>query len=382
MQLSRLDLPDLPLERWEHAHSPTFAHVLKGAYAHLALGQFDDAERLVEPYQTWPMSVGQRLRQMFILGAAAHRREDFQQSIAYLEQAVDLSLVLDGRAEYAQLALLSAEAHHNLQAFGTAATIAQNGLNAWLDLKKSDDPVDVNVEIDLRSRCSIELFLGGHYQDALKQCYLAQTLTRAQPASRAMALRSASLDWTIALLHRWRGQYKLAQQHVLLALSIYERLGSPAELARLQIVAADITLDMMVPLGSGIMYHYREDLLQQSHVYVSRALKALSSDPAALCMARLAQARLQRALGVNADGFVQLQSLSHIAKQLHDLPLLGQIYTALGDEFGAAGKAERESQLNCYRRAVGVVESSQAPAYMVWGLRGLLQKEEFEESLA
>jgi tetratricopeptide (TPR) repeat protein len=379
MLRSRLDVPNLPPEHWEHAHSPTFAAVLAKAYLQLELGRFEEAERLVRPYQTWPMSQGQRLRQLFIFATAVHQRLQYQQSIAYLEEAMALSMALDARAEFAELALLCAEAHHNLQDFGAAAVIAGQGLDAWMTLKTGHDPTEISTEIDLRDRYSVELFLCGCYQDALRQCYAAQKLTHAQPASKQAVLRLAALEWTIALLHRWRGNYPLAHQHVLGALSVYERLGSPDELARLYIVAADIILDRIVPMGVGIPYHYDYELIHRAQIYVSNALHAGDADAAASCMARLAHVRLSRALAWNEDRFAQLESLGHTAEQLHDLPLLGQVYTALGDEFGAAGKSGLESQLNCYRRAIGVVESSQAPAYSVWALRSLRRQEEHEE---
>jgi tetratricopeptide (TPR) repeat protein len=378
MRLSRLDTANLPSEHWEHAHSPSFAGVLSSAYGYLALGQFDEAEHLVTPYVTWPMSVAQRLRLLFILAASAQDHQDYKQAIAFIEEAMALCVALDGRAEFAQLALLGAEAHHNLQRFANAAFIAGEGLSAWLDLKVSNNPTDLNLEIDLRDRYSLELFLLGRYEDALTQSYRAFTLAKSQPATRQTALRAAGLDWTIALLQRWRGNYKLAQQHILSSLAIYERLGSPNELSRLRIVAADITLDMLVPLGVGIPYHYREDLIQLAHLYITQALNAITVDPAAKCMGLLAKARFSRTLSMNEGRFTQLESLGHVAEQLYDLPLLAQVYTALGDEFGAAGKAETESQLNCYRRALGVVEASQAPAYSVWPRRALLRQEEFQ----
>ncbi len=380
MPVSRLDMPYLPSEHWEHAHSPIFAGVLSTAYRHLALRQFDQAEQLVTPYLTWPLSPAQHLRQLFILAASAQHRLDHQQAIAFLEEAMALCVALDGRAEFAQLALLSAEAHHDLQQFGDAASIAEEGLSAWLDLDARDNPADVNLEIDLRDRYNIELFLLGRYEDALKQSSIARSLTRSQPASRQTALRAARLDWTLALLHRWRGSHQLAQRRVLSALAIYEQFGSPMELARLRIVAADIALDMLVPPGVGIVYHYREDLIQLTQGYITQALHAITHDPAARSMGLLAENRLSRTLSLNEDRFAQLEALGREAEQLHDLPLLGQVYTALGDEFGAAGRAETESQLNCYRRAVGAVEASQAPAYSVWARRALLRHEEFEES--
>jgi|GEM_PF-1731073 tetratricopeptide (TPR) repeat protein len=379
MRNSRLDTPNLPSEHHEHAHSPTFAAVLSSAYVHLAEGLFEEAERLVVPYRAWPMSLTQRLRQLYILAASAQSRHDYTQAIALYEEAFSLCSVLEARAEFAQLSLLCAEAYHNLQQFAHAAFVASQGLSAWLDLAPDGDPRGAALEIDLRDRYSVELFLLGRYQESLKQCYRAHTLASALPAAKSTALRVAGLDWTIAMLHRWRGNTKLALQHILAASAIYEKFGSADEFARLRIVIADIALDTLAPPGTGLVHHYREDIVQLARDHINQALGAITHDPAAQCMALLAQTRLHRMLSLmNQNRITHLESIGQIAEQLHDLPLLAQVYTALGDEFGAMGRAEIESQLNCYRRAIGVVEASQAPAYSVWPRRGLLRYQEFQ----
>jgi tetratricopeptide (TPR) repeat protein len=376
MRRSRLDRPDLAPDHWEHAHSPTFAVILQRAYVHMADRDFTGAEQLVAPCRLWPIAMSQRLRQLFILATAAHQRGDFSRSIAYLEEAMALSMCLEAPAEYAQLSLLCAEAHHSLQAFDDAAKVAGLGLDAWLDLGPGSDPADLSLEIDLRDRYSIELFLLGRYEQALGQCYAAQILIHSQPMSRQTALRAAAVDWTLALLHRWRGNYQLAERHVLTSAPIYERWGSLEELARLRIVAADISLDMMVPMGGGSADHFRADLIPRTQVSLTQAVAAASSDPAARGMAILAQTRLSRALALGEDRLARIESIGKLAEQLQDLPLLTQVYTTLGDEFGASGTSETESQRNCYRRALGVAESCGVGAYGVWARRGLLRHEE------
>jgi hypothetical protein len=143
------------------------------------------------------------------------------------------------------------------------------------------------------------------------------------------------------------------------------------------VVVADIGLDLIMPVGTGIPRHYREDVLEQARLCLAEALGGLTGDPAGECMALLAQARLSRALGINENRAGNLESLGHVAEHLHDLPLLAQVYTALGDEFASSGESARESQFNCYRRALGVAESSEAPAYSVWARRALLYGAEF-----
>lgn len=382
MRQSRLDLPDQTSENSEHAHSPTLASVLSSAYLELARGAFENAGRLVLPYRGWPMAAAQRLRLLFILATASQHRQDYVNTISICEEAIAICASSDWYVETAQLALVCAEAHHELQQFAAAGAVAAKGLSAWLALDPSRAAADVRLEIDLRDRFSLELFLLGQYTDALQQAGAARRLAGSLPSSRRAALRAAGLDWTLALLHRWSGDWGHAQRQIRSTLATYERFGSSGELARLRIVVADITLDALAPLGVGIARHYREDLIQHARTQLTLVLDTIGAgalDPAARCMALLAHARLNRALGVNEDRLTLLESIGHQAERLHDLPLLGQVYTALGDEFGSMGRLAAESQKNCYRRALGVVEGSQAPAYGAWPLRGLLRESEYRD---
>jgi tetratricopeptide (TPR) repeat protein len=379
MRQSRLDQPAHPMEHFEHADSPSFAAALTLAYEHLIRGAYDEAERLVTPFLNVPMSLSQRVRHWFIMASAAHHRWDHHRAIEFCEQALAICEAQDWHAEFAQLALLCAEAYHDRQLFGPAAAIADTGLSAWLTLRPPYDAQDRSFEVDLRDRLSLELFLLGHYAEALRQAMRAHRLTQGLPASRHSALRAAGLDWTIALLHRWRGDTRRARQHMLSALATYEGLGSPNDLVRARVVIADIALDALAPLGVGITHHYREDLIQLAQTNLALAVQddqVSRADPTGRAMAQLAMVRFSRALGMNTERFSALEAVGHVANALHDLPLLGQVYLALGDEFGAAGQAEEASQLNCYRRALGVIEGSHAPAYGAWALRALLHAEE------
>src|SRR5215469_3168089 len=147
MRRSRLDTANFESEHWEHAHSPTFVSILGQAFALLSRRRFQDAERVVMPYLSWPMSLGQRLRLLFIRANAAHQREDYQQAIALLEEAIAICTHLEGQGELAQLALVSAEALHAVQEFGQAAQVAGQGLDAWMGLERSSDPADITMEI-------------------------------------------------------------------------------------------------------------------------------------------------------------------------------------------------------------------------------------------
>lgn len=372
---SLLDVPDRLAEHGrEQAHSPTIAHVLVRVYERLAAGEYDEAERLMFPYRGWPMAETQHARALFIQASAACKRQHYRSVIECCDEALALCYAREWRVEFAQLALLCAEAHHNLQLFTPAAELAGAGLDAWLSVGPSDDTRDLALEIDLRDRLSVELFLLGRFADALQHTRLARRLTHALPASRSAALRAAGLGWTNALVQRWRGDAHGARRQILAILPTYEHLGSPDELARLRIVVADIALDALAPLGRGIVHHYRDDIVHLAQRNLSLARETIDArgvDPAARAMALLAQMRLGRTLGTNEDRFPLLESIGRLAEQWHDLPLLGQVYTALGDEFGAAGRTEVESQLSCYRRALGVIEGSHTPAYGVWARRGL-----------
>lgn len=382
MTVSRLDHPDDPAEHSEHAHSPTFAAVLTDAFTYLATRDFDAAARLVKPFRSWPISQSQRLRLLFILAAAAQHRLDCEHASDLCEEALDLCATLDAWYELAQVALLGARAYHDQQHFATAAATASAGLAAWLALDHSDEsPESRTLETDLRDRCALDRFFLGEYAEGLRHVQAARRLVSNLPASPSAALRAADLDWTAALLHRWRGDAHRARRLILGALSTYERLGSPNAVARLRIVVADIALDPLAPVGSALPHHYREDLITLARTNIDLALETIDAaefDLAGRCMAILADARLGRLLRGDEDRLGQLEAVGHIAGSLHDMPLLGQVYTSLGDHFAAAGHAEIESSRNCYRRALGVIEGSEALAYGVWARRGLHHEAEYQ----
>jgi tetratricopeptide (TPR) repeat protein len=379
---SLLDVADrLSEHSHEHAHSPTLALLLSQAYKRLAARDYNGAECVLAPYLAWPMAQPQQLRVRYLQASAARHRRQYHTVIACCEEAIVLCQMREWRVEYAQLALLCAEAYHNLGRFSLAAVVAAEGLAAWLSLGPSHDqgPHDLTLEVDLRDRLSVDLFLLGEFPEALQHARLARHLTYALPATPAAALRVGGLEWTMALVQRWRGAAHDARQQILSILPTYERFGAPDELARLRIVAADIALDALAPLGQGIAHHYRDDLVRVATTNLALARETIEErnmDPSARAMARLAQTRLSRLLGANEDRVAHLEALGRFAEQTQDLPLLGQVYTALGDEFGAAGRAEVESQLSCYRRAVGVIAGSETPAYGVWAHRGLLWEAE------
>lgn len=378
---SRFDVPDQDSEHGEeHAHSPTFAAILTHAYEYLAQKAFDNVERVISTPTAWPIAYTQNVRRLFVLARVAHHREEYAKAAAFYEEAMALCEARNWLVEFARLAIWRAEAYHELQLFGPAADVAESGLDAWLVLRRGSEAVDISFETELRDRLSVEQFLLGEYESALQQTRAALRGVQTLPAAEQAALRAADLEWTIALLHRWRNDTRNARRQILSALKTYESLGSADALARLRIVVADIALDALIPLGSGIAYHYREDLVRLARTQLTLARDSIeeagNSDQAGRCMCLLAQARLSRALGEDENRLALIESVGRVAERLHDLPLIGQVYTALGDEFGALGRTGKESQRNCYRRALGVIEASYAPAYGAWARRGLLHDAE------
>ncbi|HZC79914.1 MAG TPA: hypothetical protein VE258_19320, partial [Ktedonobacterales bacterium] len=206
---SLLDVADRRSEHGhEHAHSPTLAFVLSQAYHAMAAGDYAGAERVLTSYLSWPMAQTQHLRALYLRASAARQRRAYDMVIACCEEAIVHCQRRDWRVEYAQLALLCAEAYHNPGRFALAAVVAAEGLAAWLSLGPTltldpdPDPRDLTLEVDLRDRLSVDLFLLGKFPEALQHARLARHLTHAVPATPTAALRAGGLEWTMALVQR------------------------------------------------------------------------------------------------------------------------------------------------------------------------------------
>ncbi len=367
-----LDTPYAPADLDDPDHSSDVAAALKAAYDFLARRQYAEAGDALEPVRGDPMSDRQRLRVAYILAQAAHDRDDYNDAAGILEDAIDLAESIEAFDEYAQLAHLLAVQYDYMSQWALGAQASTAALAAWqsrshLHLSTPvPDPLDLAFEVDLRDRLAIELFNLARLDEAVAHLQIAFALTPSIPDS---ALRAAGLQWTLALVERWRGHPLRAREHIRAAFDAYYAAGDRAELPRLQIVAADIGLDLAAGISSGGAFESRDAALDfvARHLLPSVAETSALGDDRSHCRSLLTYARYQRLAAHNTDRIAVIESVGRTARRLSDDQLVGMYFTELGDELAHLGS--REEAKAVYQLAMATFERTQAPALGVWAQR-------------
>ena len=218
----------------------------------------------------------------------------------------------------------------------------------------------------------------GAYTQAQHRLQEARTLL---PNIPTHSLQEATIDWIDSLLLRWQGRPEHALNAALRASKVYAHLAvSPTakmSLIRLSTVVADIALDLAESrLADGYRGdHHQYVALARSHVKKATCLANDVQDLVGRGLAELTRIRFERVAGYAADGRVAgIENVIKLARQLHDISLLGQALTALGHELASLGRAEQARTR--YRKALDVLRNSEVPAMGVWAQRALLRHKE------
>lgn len=379
--LTSLHVPDASAWRRDAGYSPALAGALLAAYTLLIRGSSAEAKASLAPFSALPMSDRQRVRVHFVLGLAHLALGELPDAQACLDEALNISFRLTDLRACAELSYLQATVMSETQKYASALTYLLVARDTFSTAHDADpgDTTDLAFECNLFAKLASQSFLAGQFEDCDHYLTLAKAPVRDLPSGAESALCAAELDWTTALLERWRGAAPAAVVHAKKALEMYDAIGSPGAAARLRIVLADCLLDSALadtaqPDGSS---RDVSSTLARAHLDVALAHLGGTADPAGEGMALLAYARSSRMLQLNEDRLILIEGVAHDAERLADLPLLGQAYTAIGDEFSARGEAELAA--NCYRRALGVIEKSDVVSLARWPRRALLIWNEWHE---
>ena len=73
--------------------------------------------------------------------------------------------------------------------------------------------------------------------------------------------------------------------------------------------------------------------------------------------------------GNDVDRLAILEHQAQAARRLGDVGLLGEAFTALGDELAACGQSEAAQ--TCYRQVLGILDGSDLRALGAWAWRAL-----------
>lgn len=195
----------------------------------------------------------------------------------------------------------------------------------------------------------------------------------------------ADIHWVTALHERQRGRLESALTHAALACSAYAALATPAAFGRIQVVAAEIALDICqrIVAGSDFDHYFR-----LANTYITGGLGAVADQSIAVPdltgqgLALLAHVRATRISGDRkgraADRKGTIEDVIKVAKQLRDSALLCQAYVALGDELATIGS--QEGSLLAYQDAMYVAEARGINSLAAPAKRALLRGQEMTTS--
>jgi len=375
---SRLARPDFPSEHWEHAHSPSVARALRAAWPLVKCGSFQLAQARIARVRDWPMSLGQRLRILFIDGLAARACDQYKASIDLFDEALALALRLDASDDIALLAAELAMSCYFAQRFADAVIASGLGLRALVSLPRSTSLFSVPLALELRHRLGICLVHFGESFEGRHHLFAAYRLAQALPDEPTIALKLGGICWDTAFMHRIAGDLTSARFYAEQGLPLLAAHGSPRAYARLQLVLANILLDRVAPNASPTPLPGQTDLLVRAQTLVCTAhgLLSGSSDPTGRALAFLAQSRLTRLQGIPFDHVGAFELIEHVAREFDDYPLLAKLYTARAYEFLAS--SETETAIWSLRQARAIFEAHQA-AESVFAFRLLRVSEEMRD---
>jgi tetratricopeptide (TPR) repeat protein len=232
-------------------------------------------------------------------------------------------------------------------------------------LNETDVTAMLTFEVDVLADLAGFEFMFEEYDEAMGHLQEAGRLLGQVPRNE---LGPAHVHWIWALLHRWRGDLPQALLSAQSAATIYTVGDSLVSLGRLQTVVGDIALDLAEYFPEGDV---RDSYIMLSTPYVAQALNlAISNaDITGEYLALMLNARRTRARGYGSvDVSLYDRAIRH-AERYGDIALLTNVYTQLGQEFGAKGDGEQAAV--CFGKALSTCEKSDVSALGIWARRAL-----------
>ncbi len=368
-----LDVPDDDASRQEPGYSSAMADALTRAYTLIKQQEYTRARELIAATREWSVSSRQRMRAFYVTSLAAVGLLLPRDALHDLDEAMDLAVLLEDLGSCALLASLSASVSGGLQRFRVGADFYSIALEALRILGADGGNSDSAFELEILVGLSGFEFLLGMYDAASEHLDEARRLATAAPESR---LLSAAIEWTTALILRWRGESDKALRLAMAASDAYAALDVSGAHARVQSVVADIALDLADAMALKHLPDASGAFIQMAGPYAARAVTSARKerDVTDEAMALLTQVRYFRMSRYRAPRVPVIKRVTDTARQLGDIPLLGQAYTAMGYELEARG--EIDAAIEMYQRALDVLKASDAVAMSVWPQRAKLLAQE------
>jgi len=377
MPTTFLDVPYLLAEGSDPTTDLRVAAALKDAYTQIKQGKYRETLDTLKPVLSWPMSDRQFVRVHFMRGYAWSHLELFAYALDAFEEAYERAQRMSDLGASAQLAYLRGTNYYYSNQFGIASRCYNTALDTWHDLAIVPEKMtsgDFEFEIDTLIGLGIQQLWLAHYADAENRLLRAGALVTTMPDS---AGQSARIEWTLALIQRWRGALRDAYRSARLALEVYELSSALNATSRLRTVLADILLDIADSYSPNIASSARARVLRQVEQHLTRALTEArqSHDLPSEGMVLLTYARYLRATNDQThDRLAPVETAGQIALGLGDLALLGQAFTGRGDEFKFKGNSD--SATKAYRNAIDILTKCGVVALAKWPQRSLRRMQE------
>lgn len=380
--LALTDSPDMHADR---DYSVSAAACLSQSYWLGSRGQYGGAIQLLLPLVKLPIAQSQAIRVYYYLGLWLAALGDYSTSTEYLDEAVTRVIrndTIDNMFAAAQIGHALGENHyHTLQCASATEyyTLALDALDMTADEADADVASDGwDLRITAMLRLASQYFLLSRFDEAMRALSAARTLLVNNPETPQSPFHRATFTWISALLSRWIDDPAAGIRNILETLAEYSRHDSPLNNARAHIVASDIILDLAERHGvASVSASAIAPFIRLAEPYILRALQQTHAlgDMSGEFMAGLTHIRLLRVTNnQDFDRCAILDSLILQAKHVHEPSLLGQAYTALGDELLHRNAPEQAG--NCYRYALDALADTEIPAYGVFARRALLRLSE------
>lgn len=372
---------DDPGDRVNAGYSSLAAGELAAAFKSLPLPD-DHPAAFVRPFfrlkriERARMSVRQRMLSFYGLGLTWRGLRDEARGIEYLDRALDIAQHLNDLPAAVDLLRLVGTAERARSQYRAAAGFLTTGLEMLDELRERGDP---GLRPDPAQELTMHVLLAVCHHAQEEHAAARSRLDAARrliPQTESPAFHTAKIDWMMAAMYRASGDPAAALPLVRSAADAYALDMTPSAreaYARLQVLVAETAMDLVEESREAGPAQGGAQMLALAHLCIVRAreLAGARHDPPGDVLTVLARVRLDR-LGARRGPSLQvLEDGLARARELADLPLLAQVYTAYGDELAA--REEHESALNMYRATLDLVRHSHSPVMGVRARRALVR---------
>ena len=321
---------------------------------------------------TWILSLQQTiaappqvLRLRFALARILMAIDQYTMAIERIDESFELAETLNDSSGMIELVSMRAVAHTALLKFSEAEQDYRD-LRTLLHEHLVMTPEVASYELRMLVQLVNVLFFQSKVEDALRFIFLAGGLLAHIPGHTVEAV---SLNYTKALIARWRGKPEEAMPLILTAAAYFRETPSLATAARVELAAVDVLQDLAGSLMSTGIDGMYFTAMAADHMRLASALSKEANDSGATGLSILARARHERLLGLHTSHVSSIEQVIRHAQRNHDIALLVQALTALGDEFAA--RHEEDSSLAMYRQTLAELQDSDLSALGVWARRAL-----------